>query len=94
MSQLQSQPPHSSGKSSFSADTDGSSTREKKDKVEAKSEVRIYGRGESSAFSMTRQEVDGKAGGAQNIGKKVKDKDPKKAAPSKTGGFRGLKGIM
>ncbi|KAL6160925.1 hypothetical protein ACJBU6_00067 [Exserohilum turcicum] len=77
MSQLQSQPPHSSGKSSFSADTDGSSTREKKDKVEAKSEVRIYGRG-----------------GAQNIGKKVKDKDPKKAAPSKTGGFRGLKGIM
>ena len=66
----------------------------RQEKRKIKSEVRIYGRGESSAFSITRQEVDGKAGGAQNIGKKVKDKDPKKAAPSKTGGFRGLKGIM
>lgn len=36
-----------------------------------------------------------KAGGAQNIGKKVKDpKEPKKPGQSKTGGFRGLKGIM
>lgn len=33
-------------------------------------------------------------GGAQNIGKKVKDKEQKKPGPSKTGGFRGLKGIM
>ncbi|KAF2658741.1 hypothetical protein K491DRAFT_713225 [Lophiostoma macrostomum CBS 122681] len=33
-------------------------------------------------------------GGAQNIGKKVKEKEPKKPTQSKTGGFRGLKGIM
>jgi hypothetical protein len=32
-------------------------------------------------------------GGAQNIGTKVK-KDEKKKDKSKTGGFRGLKGIM
>lgn len=89
------QPPRSSGKSSFSADTDGSSSREKKDKVEAKSEVRVYGRGESSGSRLTKSETDYKAGGAQNIGKKVKDKDQKKpSSSSKTGGFRGLKGIM
>ncbi|KAH7398250.1 Hamartin protein-domain-containing protein [Pyrenochaeta sp. MPI-SDFR-AT-0127] len=67
----------SSSKSSFSVDTDGSTGKEKKEKVEAKSEVRVFGRG-----------------GAQNIGKKVKDKDQKKPGSSKTGGFRGLKGIM
>ncbi|KAF1839354.1 hypothetical protein BDW02DRAFT_148800 [Decorospora gaudefroyi] len=75
--QFQSQKPQSSAKSSFSVDTDGSSGKEKKDKVEAKSEVRVYGRG-----------------GAQNVGKKVKEKDQKKSSSSKTGGFRGLKGIM
>lgn len=32
-------------------------------------------------------------GGAQNISKK-KDKEPKKPTSTKTGGFRGLKGIM
>ncbi|CBX93951.1 hypothetical protein LEMA_P036250.1 [Plenodomus lingam JN3] len=68
--------PQSSGKSSFSVDTDGSEGKSKKDKVDPKSEVRYYGRG-----------------GAQNIGKK-KDKEAKKAGSSKTGGFRGLKGIM
>ncbi|KAJ4353021.1 hypothetical protein N0V95_003739 [Ascochyta clinopodiicola] len=67
----------SSGKSTFSVDTDGSGSRAEKDKVEAKSEVRVYGRG-----------------GAQNIGKKVKDKEQKKSSSSKTGGFRGLRGIM
>jgi hypothetical protein len=92
--QLQPQQPHSSGKSSFSADTDGSSNREKKDKVEAKSEVRVYGRGGSSVPPLTRSETDSKAGGAQNIGKKVKDKDQRKPSSSKTGGFRGLRGIM
>ncbi|KAF9694616.1 hypothetical protein EKO04_007429 [Ascochyta lentis] len=66
----------SSSKSSYSVDTDGSGGRADKDKVEAKSEVRVYGRG-----------------GAQNIGKKVKDKEQKKSS-SKTGGFRGLRGIM
>ncbi|CAN9243085.1 unnamed protein product [Alternaria alternata] len=71
------QPPQSSGQSSFSADTDGSSNKDRKEKVEPKSEVRIYGRG-----------------GAQNIGKKVKEKEQKKPSSSKTGGFRGLKGIM
>ncbi|KAG9194533.1 hypothetical protein G6011_04568 [Alternaria panax] len=75
--QFQAPKPQSSGQSSFSADTDGSSNRERKEKVEPKSEVRIYGRG-----------------GAQNIGKKVKEKEQKKPASSKTGGFRGLKGIM
>ncbi|KAF5844995.1 hypothetical protein GGP41_001076 [Bipolaris sorokiniana] len=79
-SQPQPQQPHSSGKSSFSVDTDGSSGRDKKDKVEAKSEARVYGR---------------EAGGAQNIGKKVKEKDQRKPSSSaKTGGFRGLRGIM
>jgi hypothetical protein len=47
--QFQSQKPQSSGKSSFSVDTDGSSGKEKKDKVEAKSEVRVYGRGKLSS---------------------------------------------
>ncbi|KAF2739073.1 hypothetical protein EJ04DRAFT_9471 [Polyplosphaeria fusca] len=65
----------SSGKSTFSVDTN-SSKGEKKDKVGTKSEVRVFGRG------------------AQNIGKKVKDKEQKKSGQSKTGGFRGLKGIM
>ncbi|KAF2631096.1 hypothetical protein BU25DRAFT_437652 [Macroventuria anomochaeta] len=64
----------SSAKSSFSIDTEGSGD---KDKVDPKSEVRVYGRG-----------------GAQNIGKKVKDKEQKKSSSSKTGGFRGLRGIM
>ncbi|KAF2855782.1 hypothetical protein T440DRAFT_513874 [Plenodomus tracheiphilus IPT5] len=69
--------PQSSGKSSFSVDTDGSGGgKDKKEKVDPKSEVRYYGRG-----------------GAQNIGKK-KEKDAKKPSSSKTGGFRGLKGIM
>ncbi|KAI4709687.1 hypothetical protein J4E89_005703 [Alternaria sp. Ai002NY15] len=75
--QFQAPKPQSSGQSSFSADTDGSSSKERKDKVDPKSEVRIYGRG-----------------GAQNIGKKVKEKEQKKPSSSKTGGFRGLKGIM
>ena len=35
----------SSGKSSFSVDTEGSGGKPDKDKVEAKSEVRVYGRG-------------------------------------------------
>ncbi|KAJ4990310.1 hypothetical protein SVAN01_04192 [Stagonosporopsis vannaccii] len=64
----------SSAKSSFSVDTEGSGGKEK---VDPKSEVRVYGRG-----------------GAQNIGKKVKEKEQKKASSSKTGGFRGLRGIM
>lgn len=68
--------PHSSGKSSFSVDTEESAGKDKKEKVDPKSEVRYYGRG-----------------GAQNIGKK-KDKEAKKPSSSKTGGFRGLKGIM
>ncbi|KAF1928053.1 uncharacterized protein M421DRAFT_421241 [Didymella exigua CBS 183.55] len=67
----------SSAKSSFSVETEGSGGKADKDKVEAKSEVRVYGRG-----------------GAQNIGKKVKDKEQKKASSAKTGGFRGLRGIM
>ncbi|KAF2829141.1 hypothetical protein CC86DRAFT_436914 [Ophiobolus disseminans] len=78
--QFQAQPqgnaPQSSGKSSFSVDTDGSNGKDPKAKVDPKSEVRYYGRG-----------------GAQNI-KKTKDKDQKKSGSSKTGGFRGLKGIM
>jgi hypothetical protein len=45
--QFQTQKPQSSGKSSFSVDTDGSSGKEKKDKVEVKSEVRVFGRGKS-----------------------------------------------
>ncbi|KAI8942650.1 hypothetical protein NX059_000703 [Plenodomus lindquistii] len=68
--------PQSSSKSSFSVDTEGSGNKEKKEKVDPKSEVRYYGRG-----------------GAQNIGKK-KEKETKKPSSSKTGGFRGLKGIM
>ncbi|KAF2838656.1 hypothetical protein M501DRAFT_934387 [Patellaria atrata CBS 101060] len=71
-----------SNKSSFSVETTSSKERERKDKITPKSEVRVYGRG-----------------GAQNIGKKPKDKDKDKGKgtdkPSgKTGGFRGLKGIM
>ncbi|KAL5113959.1 hypothetical protein ACEQ8H_008141 [Pleosporales sp. CAS-2024a] len=69
-------PGQSSGKSTYSVDTEGSTGKDKKDKTDPKSEVRYYGRG-----------------GAQNISKK-KDKDQKKSGPSKTGGFRGLKGIM
>ena len=41
--------------------------------------------------------TNGVLGGAQNIGKKKekdKEKEAKKASSSKTGGFRGLKGIM
>ncbi|KAH8714056.1 Hamartin protein-domain-containing protein [Phaeosphaeriaceae sp. PMI808] len=68
--------PQSSGKSNYSVDTEGSGSRDKKEKVDPKSEVRYYGRG-----------------GAQNITKK-KDKEQKKSSSSKTGGFRGLKGIM
>jgi hypothetical protein len=44
--QFQGLEPQSGGKRSFSVDTDGSSGKEKKDKVEVKSEVRVYGRGE------------------------------------------------
>ncbi|KAL6710210.1 hypothetical protein ACN47E_009156 [Coniothyrium glycines] len=75
-SQLQSHLAQSSGKSSLSVETGGSDGKDKKDKVDTKSEVRVYGRG-----------------GAQNNGKKAKDKEQKKST-SKTGGFRGLKGIM
>jgi hypothetical protein len=46
-SQPQSSAPHSSGKSSFSVDTDGSASKDRKDKVDPKSEVRYYGRGKS-----------------------------------------------
>ncbi|PSN62206.1 hypothetical protein BS50DRAFT_140421 [Corynespora cassiicola Philippines] len=68
---------NSSGKSTFSVDTN-SSKGDPKSKVQPKSEVRVYGRG-----------------GAQNIGKKVKEsKEQKKPPQAKTGGFRGLKGIM
>lgn len=65
----------SSGKSSYSVDSNGSKGEDKK-KVTTKSEVRHYGRG-----------------GAQNIGKKVKEKDEKKKQ-AKSGGFRGLKGMV
>ncbi|KAF1994788.1 hypothetical protein P154DRAFT_364977 [Amniculicola lignicola CBS 123094] len=70
---------YSSGKSAYSVDTN-SSNGDKKDKAtpKPKPDVRIYGRG-----------------GAQNISKKAKDKEQqKKTTSSKTGGFRGLKGIM
>jgi len=72
--------PQSSGSGSLSIDTDGSGGRDKKDKADTKSEVRYYGRG-----------------GAQNNSKwreKEKDKDSKKPSSSKSGGFRGLKGII
>ncbi|CAA9964719.1 Hamartin multi-domain protein [Pyrenophora teres f. maculata] len=76
--QLQVQQAQSSGKSSYSNDTDGSSGRgDRKDKTGTRPEVRIYGRG-----------------GAQNMSKKVKEKEQKKQTSAKTGGFRGLKGIM
>jgi hypothetical protein len=42
----QSSAPQSSGKSSYSVDTEGSNGKDKKDKVDPKSEVRYYGRGE------------------------------------------------
>lgn len=43
----------------------------------------------------TQWQSDSEAGGAQNIGKKVKEKDQRKPSSSaKTGGFRGLRGIM
>jgi hypothetical protein len=50
--QLQSQPSssaaaQSSGKSSYSVETEGSAGKDKKEKVDPKSEVRYYGRGES-----------------------------------------------
>lgn len=38
--------PHSSGKSTYSIDTEGSAGKDKKDKVDPKSEVRVFGRGE------------------------------------------------
>ncbi|KAF1919814.1 Hamartin protein-domain-containing protein [Ampelomyces quisqualis] len=75
-SQAQNITAQSSGKSSYSVDTEGSAGKERKEKIEPKSEVRYCGRG-----------------GAQNISKK-KEKDQKKPGSSKTGGFRGLKGIM
>ncbi|PVH96021.1 hypothetical protein DM02DRAFT_617467 [Periconia macrospinosa] len=70
--------PLSSGKSAYSMDTN-SSKGEKKDKAAPKPELRIYGRG-----------------GAQNISSlKKKEKEANKESSSKkTGGFRGLKGIM
>ncbi|KAF2645249.1 hypothetical protein P280DRAFT_115505 [Massarina eburnea CBS 473.64] len=70
----------SSGKSGYSVDTTSSKgERREKDKVAAKSEVRVYGRG-----------------GAQNIGSKKKEKEgkEKEKESKRTGGFRGLKGIM
>jgi hypothetical protein len=51
-SQPQSSAPHSSGKSSFSVDTDGSASKDKKEKVDPKSEVRYYGRGKSIVSPM------------------------------------------
>jgi len=94
--QLQIQQAQSSGKSSYSNDTDGSSSRgDRKDKTEAKPEVRIYGRGEYYLPRHTRPETDAvTTGGAQNMSKKVKEKEQKKQSSAKTGGFRGLKGIM
>jgi myosin heavy subunit len=92
--QFQVAKPQSSGQSSFSADTDSSSTKERKDKVDPKSEVRIYGRGKSLVSHPAIPEIDCDTGGAQNIGKKVREKEQKKPSSSKTGGFRGLKGIM
>jgi hypothetical protein len=92
--QFQAAKPQSSGQSSFSADTDSSSTKERKDKVDPKSEVRIYGRGKSLVSHLAIPEIDCDTGGAQNIGKKVREKEQKKPSSSKTGGFRGLKGIM
>ncbi|KAF2201239.1 hypothetical protein GQ43DRAFT_416177 [Delitschia confertaspora ATCC 74209] len=72
------EPVASSAKSSFSVDSGGSGSKGDRDKVAPKSEVRIYGRG-----------------GAQNIGKKVKDKEDKeKKKQNRSGGFRGLKGIV
>ncbi|CAI6332559.1 unnamed protein product [Periconia digitata] len=71
--------PASSGKSAYSVDTN-SSKGDKKDKAAAapKPELRIYGRG-----------------GAQNISSlKKKEKEAKEPSSKKTGGFRGLKGIM
>jgi hypothetical protein len=44
-SHAQSSNAQSSGKSSYSVDTDGSAGKDKKDKIEPKSEVRYYGRG-------------------------------------------------
>jgi hypothetical protein len=83
----------SSGKSSYSVDTEGSASKDKKDKVDPKSEVRYYGRGEYLVSNLWHIGTNRLIGGAQNISKK-KDKDPKKPSSSKTGGFRGLKGIM
>ncbi|KAF2019941.1 hypothetical protein BU24DRAFT_365699 [Aaosphaeria arxii CBS 175.79] len=70
---------NSSGKSTFSLDTNSSKGDSKKDKVVPKSEVRVYGRG-----------------GAQNIGKKVKedkekDKAKKSGSTAKPSTFRGLR---
>jgi hypothetical protein len=45
------QQPLSSAKSSFSVDTEGSSGKEKKDKIDVKSEARVYGRGELMTLS-------------------------------------------
>ncbi|KAI9667830.1 MAG: hypothetical protein M1821_000649 [Bathelium mastoideum] len=64
----------SSGKSAWSEGSEGS--KSEKNKIQPKSEVRVYGRG-----------------GAQNIGKKEKEKI-EKSKPPKTGGFRGIRGIM
>lgn len=47
-----------------------------------------------SVHFISRSKTDSDIGGAQNIGKKVKDKDQRKPSSSKTGGFRGLRGIM
>ncbi|KAF2129262.1 hypothetical protein P153DRAFT_316029 [Dothidotthia symphoricarpi CBS 119687] len=69
----------SSAKSSWSVHTDGSGSREKQDKDKPEPKPEVR--------------VFGR-GGAQNMSKKPKDKEPKKPASSKTGGFRGLKGIM
>jgi hypothetical protein len=45
-------------------------------------------------MSFVSSAINVEPGGAQNVAKKNKEKEQKKPAPSKTGGFRGLKGIM
>ncbi|KAF2754588.1 hypothetical protein EJ05DRAFT_456751 [Pseudovirgaria hyperparasitica] len=78
---VSSEPVTSSAKSTMSWDS--SEKREgKKDKIAPESKVRVYGRG-----------------GAQNIGVKKKEKEAKgkdkdREKTNKSGGFRGLRGIM
>jgi len=76
--QLQVQQAQSSGKSSYSNDTDGSSNK---------------GDRKDKPEAKPEVRIYGR-GGAQNMSKKVRDKEQKKQTSTKTGGFRGLKGIM